>query len=76
MRSAGGAAVALHVCHSPRRATWPTLRIAARAAQMWIPLSLQGTAIGLLLVFRTNNAYLRLAEAREQWGKLLMLLCR
>lgn len=49
-------------------------RIAARAAQMWIPLSLQGTAIGLLLVFRTNNAYLRLAEAREQWGRLLMLL--
>jgi putative membrane protein len=41
---------------------------------MWIPLSLQGTAIGLLLVFRTNNAYVRLAEAREQWGKLLMLL--
>ena len=40
--------------------------VAARAAQMWIPLSLQGTAIGLLLVFRTNNAYLRLAEAREQ----------
>lgn len=49
-------------------------RTASRAAQMWIPLSLQGTAIGLLLVFRTNNAYLRLAEAREQWGKLLMLL--
>ena len=48
--------------------------VAARAAGMWIPLSLQGTAIGLLLVFRTNNAYLRLAEAREQWGKLLMLL--
>ena len=40
---------------------------------MWIPLSLQGTAIGLLLVFRTNNSYLRLAEAREQWGRLLML---
>ena len=49
-------------------------RIAARASQMWIPLSLQGTAIGLLLVFRTNNAYRRLEEAREQWGKLLMLL--
>ena len=29
---------------------------------------------GLLLVFRTNNSYLRLAEAREQWGKLLMLM--
>ena len=48
--------------------------IARKSAQMWIPLSLQGTAIGLLLVFRTNNAYLRLAEAREQWGKLLMLV--
>ena len=48
--------------------------VAKRSAQMWIPLSLQGTAIGLLLVFRTNNAYLRLAEAREQWGKLLMLV--
>jgi hypothetical protein len=49
-------------------------QVAARASQMWIPLSLQGTAIGLLLVFRTNNAYLRLAEAREQWGRLLMLV--
>ena len=48
--------------------------VVARAASMWIPLSLQGSAIGLLLVFRTNNAYLRLAEAREQWGKLLMLV--
>jgi len=48
--------------------------LAARVSQLWIPLSLQGTAIGLLMVFRTNNAYLRLAEAREQWGKLLMLL--
>ena len=48
--------------------------VARSASQMWIPLSLQGTAIGLLLVFRTNNAYLRLAEAREQWGRLLMLL--
>ena len=45
-----------------------------KAQNLWIPLSLQGTAIGLLLVFRTNNAYLRLAEAREQWGRLLMLL--
>jgi len=47
---------------------------AKRAASMWIALSLQGTAIGLLMVFRTNEAYRRLAEAREQWGKLLMLL--
>lgn len=48
--------------------------VARKSAQMWIPLSLQGTAIGLMLVFRTNNAYLRLAEAREQWGRLLMLV--
>lgn len=49
-------------------------RVATCATQMWIPISLQGTAIGLLLVFRTNNAYRRLEEAREQWGRLLMLL--
>ena len=48
--------------------------VAARASSMWVPLSLQGTAMSLLLVFRTNNAYRRLEEAREQWGKLLMLL--
>lgn len=48
--------------------------VARKSAQMWIPLSLQGTAIGLMLVFRTNNAYLRLGEAREQWGRLLMLV--
>jgi len=54
----------------PRVAPW----IASCTSQMWIPLSLQGTAIGLMLVFRTNNAYRRLEEAREQWGKLLMLL--
>ena len=47
--------------------------VAARAAQMWIPLSLQGNAIGLLLVFRTNNAYRRLDEGREQWGEILCL---
>ena len=29
---------------------------------MWIPLSLQGTAIGLLLVFRTDTAYNRFKE--------------
>ncbi|KAL1528906.1 hypothetical protein AB1Y20_010228 [Prymnesium parvum] len=39
------------------------------------PLSLQGTAIGLLLVFRTNNSYLRLSEARELWGRAIVL-CR
>ena len=40
-----------------------------------LPLSLQGTAIGLLLVFRTNNSYLRLSEARELWGRAIVL-CR
>lgn len=39
------------------------------------PLSLQGTAIGLLLVFRTNNSYQRLSEAREQWSRAIVL-CR
>ena len=39
------------------------------------PLSLQGTAIGLLLVFRTNNSYQRLSEARELWGRAIVL-CR
>ena len=53
---------------------WAFPRVARCSADFWIPLSLQGTAIGLNLVFRTNNAYLRLAEAREQWGKLLMLM--
>ena len=48
--------------------------IVALNTDMWVPLSLQGTAIGLMLVFRTNSAYVRLDEAREQWGKLLMLM--
>ena len=34
---------------------------------MALPLSLQGGAIGLVLVFRTNNAYARLEEARDMW---------
>ena len=40
-----------------------------------VPMSLLGTALGLLLVFRTNNSYLRLTEARELWSKLI-ILCR
>ena len=40
-----------------------------------LPLSLMGSAIGLLLVFRTNNTYLRLAEARLLWGRAVYL-CR
>ena len=36
-----------------------------------MPLSLCGSAIGLLLVFRTNSAYARLAEARTTWGHIV-----
>ena len=39
-----------------------------------VPMSLMGTALGLLLVFRTNNSYLRLAEARKLWSSLLIHL--
>ena len=34
-----------------------------------------GSAIGLLLVFRSNNTYQRLAEARLLWGRAIYL-CR
>jgi hypothetical protein len=37
-----------------------------------VPMSLMVTAIGLLLVFRTNNSYLRLAEARQLWGSAIL----
>jgi len=37
-------------------------------------LSLQGAAIGLLLVFRTDNAFRRLEEARELWGRAIWLI--
>jgi len=40
-----------------------------------VPMSLMGTALGLLLVFRTNNSYLRLSEARELWSQVV-ILCR
>jgi len=36
-----------------------------------VPMSLMGTALGLLLVFRTNNSYLRLSEARTAWSCML-----
>ena len=39
-----------------------------------VGLTLQGTAIGLLLVFRTNNSYQRLAEARGLWGRAIYLI--
>jgi len=40
-----------------------------------LPLMLMGSAIGLLLVFRTNNTYLRLAEARVLWAQAVFF-CR
>ena len=39
-----------------------------------VPMSLLGTALGLLLVFRTNNSYRRLSEAREYWSQLIVLI--
>lgn len=36
-------------------------------------LQLQGAAIGLLLVFRTDNAYRRLEEARKDWSRVTYL---
>lgn len=50
-------------------------RFASQAIAMQLPLSLQGAAIGLLLVFRTNNAYRRLETARSEWGNLIHI-CR
>mmetsp|Transcript_31357 Transcript_31357/g.70459 ORF Transcript_31357/g.70459 Transcript_31357/m.70459 type:complete len:329 (-) Transcript_31357:240-1226(-) len=47
--------------------------IIKRKADHTVPLNVQGAAIGLLLVFRTNEAYRRLAEARELWGRLGLL---
>ena len=44
-----------------------------QATQQTLPLSLAANAISLLLVFRTNNAYRRLEEARELWGQVLHL---
>ena len=45
------------------------------AAPISTTLSLQGTAIAFLLVFRTDNAYRRLEEARECWAQVVHL-CR
>lgn len=41
--------------------------------QQNLSLSLAAHAISLLLVFRTNNAYRRLEEARELWGRVIYL---
>mmetsp|Transcript_26650 Transcript_26650/g.79496 ORF Transcript_26650/g.79496 Transcript_26650/m.79496 type:complete len:436 (-) Transcript_26650:310-1617(-) len=40
-----------------------------------LPLTAMGSAIGLLLVFRVNNLYGRVAEARLLWGRAVFL-CR
>ena len=40
-----------------------------------VPMSLFGQALGLLLVFRTQNSYLRLGEARTLWSQCVYL-CR
>lgn len=37
-----------------------------------LPMSFIGSALGLLLVFRTNNTYLRLSEARLLWGRAVL----
>lgn len=39
-----------------------------------VPMSLFGQALGLLLVFRTNNTYQRLNEARTLWGRAVYLV--
>ena len=69
-------------------ALWPIILVAAAWAFLvaslpsaWLPRTapgphgLMGSAIGLLLVFRTNNTYQRLNEARLLWGRAVYL-CR
>jgi predicted membrane chloride channel (bestrophin family) len=68
------------------RALWPISLIAAIWAFLIsslpgallprtspVPMSLFGQALGLLLVFRTNNTYQRLNEARALWGRAVFL---
>ena len=69
-------------------ALWPIMLAASAWAFLvaslptrWLPRTaagphgLIGSAIGLLLVFRTNNTYQRLSEARLLWGRAVFL-CR
>ncbi len=51
----------------------PASLLARWASGLAATLQLQGAAIGLLLVFRTDNAYRRLEEARLQWGRIIYL---
>ena len=44
--------------------------IISTLSQSHLPFNFCGSAIGLLLVFRTNHAYSRLDEARALWGRL------
>ena len=39
-----------------------------------VPLTLMGSAIGLVLVFRVNNLYARVGEARTLWGRAVYLV--
>ena len=56
-------------------AVWAVLVVAvgARLPMSPVALQLQGTAIGLLLVFRNDAAYQRLAEARALMGRVILL---
>ena len=47
----------------------PTTILTKLAGGLGMALQFQGTAIAFLLVFRTDNAYRRLAEARECWAR-------
>jgi len=38
-----------------------------------VPMGLIGQALGLLLLFRTTGSYQRLADARELWGRVVIL---
>lgn len=48
--------------------------MASTASKAQLPFSFCGSAIGLLLVFRTNNAYQRLDDARGLWAELTYVL--
>eukprot|EP00933_Yihiella_yeosuensis_P017233 TRINITY_DN14453_c0_g1_i1.p1 TRINITY_DN14453_c0_g1~~TRINITY_DN14453_c0_g1_i1.p1 ORF type:complete len:422 (+),score=70.78 TRINITY_DN14453_c0_g1_i1:23-1267(+) len=45
--------------------------ISWRMALPMAPLTLSGGSLALLLVFRTNQAYDRLKEARQHWGNMV-----
>lgn len=53
----------------------PTKILTKLAVGLGTALQMQGTAIAFLLVFRTDNAYSRLSEARECWANAVYL-CR